>query len=179
MFQPTNYYFTTCSIFTLLCSIFSSTNNNKQWSKAYNLGYPINNCYDNYIITFSRSKRYGYTSQIRPEGYGETDIYQVIFNDIPAQNVIYTGTIKKGSGSNSQIIDGDITIEAFSLKNHQLFATSKYSAKGKYTFAFPPGEFKLKITGSSFQDYERVIRISYNEPINPLVIKNIIVKSGK
>ncbi len=157
--------------------IFSTKKENNKWGEIKNIGYPINDFYDNYLITFSKNVRYGYTSLIRPEGYGETDIYQVIFNDIPPQNIIYTGTIKKRNGSTPQIITDDITIEAFDLKNNTLFAKSNYSKKGKYTFAFPPGEYKLKITGSTFKDYEKIIRIPDSEPLTNIIFKNITVQS--
>lgn len=155
--------------------IFSTSISNGKWVNTKNLGYPINNFYDNFIISYSRSNRYGYMAQVRTDGFGGRDIYQLIFNDIPAQNIIYTGTIKKGDGQNSKIISGDIKVEAICIKTGRVYAKSKYSEKGKYTFAFPPGEFKIKITGSNFQDFEKIIRIPNNEPTEALIIKNILV----
>ena len=156
--------------------IFSADRKQKKWTNIKNLGYPINNFYDNYLISYSKSRRYAYMAQVRQEGYGGTDIYQLIFNDIPAQNIIYTGTIKQGDGQHSRIIKGNVKIEAVSLKTNKLFAKSKYSEKGKYTFAFPPGEFKIKISGPTIETYETIIRIPNNEPTQSIIIKNIIVK---
>jgi hypothetical protein len=155
--------------------IFKASKSEGEWTNIQNFGYPINNFYDNYTITFSRSKRYAYVAQIRPEGYGFNDIYQVIFNDVPSQNIIYTGTIKSGDAQSSSIITGKIKIEAYDLKTNKLFAKSKYTDRGKYTFAFPPGEYKIKITGDSFPVYERVIRIHENEPQHLIVRKDILV----
>ncbi len=156
--------------------IFVAHKMGDHWKNITNMGYPINNAYDNYLISFSRSGRYAYMDQIRPEGLGASDVYQVIFNDIPAQNIIYTGTIKKGTGQSASLITGDIKIEAVSLKNNKIFAKSKYSKSGKYTFAFPPGEFKIRITGSDIQDFEKIIRIPQNEPKETMIIKNFIVQ---
>ena len=155
--------------------IFTSHRKNNQWVNISNLGYPINNAYDNYMISFSKSKRYGYVAQTRPGGYGFLDIYQVIFNDVAPQNIIYTGTIKKGNSQNSEIIKDPIKIVAYNLKTNKLFAKSKYSKSGKYTFAFPPGEYKIKISGSTINPYEKIIRIPENEHEQILVKKNILV----
>lgn len=156
--------------------IFVAIKKGSHWKSIENIGYPINNAYDNYIISFSKSGRYAYMDQIRPEGIGASDIYQVIFNDVPAQNIIYTGTIKKGTSQNASLITGTINIVALSLKNNKVFAKSNYSKTGKYTFAFPPGEFKIKITGTNIQDFEKIIRIPQNEAKETLVIKNFIVQ---
>jgi len=156
--------------------IFSADKKDNKWFNIKNIGYPVNNFYDNFLITYSKSMRYGYTSQIRNDGYGEADIYQIIFNDIPPPHVIYTGTIKKRNGSNLELITEPIEIEAIDLTNNKLFTKSTYSKKGKYTFAFPPGKYKIKITGPDFKDYERAIRIPDAEPRKSLIIKNITIQ---
>lgn len=41
----------------------------------------------------STTGRYGYTSQFRPEGFGERDIYRVTFNDVEAERSLVRGSI--------------------------------------------------------------------------------------
>jgi tetratricopeptide (TPR) repeat protein len=155
--------------------IFTSQKVNSSWTEIKNFGYPVNDFYDNYSISFTKNKRYAYVSTIRDENTGGLDIYQVIFNDVPAPNVIYTGTIKKGTSENSSIIETPIIIEAYEEKSNKLFATSQYSSSGKYTFAFPPGNFKIKVSGEGFNTYEKIIRIPENEILNTFVKYNILV----
>lgn len=54
----------------------------KRWSRPENLGYPLNDTQDNFTFSMSETGRYGYLSKVRPEGFGDLDIYKVIFNEI-------------------------------------------------------------------------------------------------
>ncbi|MBN2669304.1 MAG: PD40 domain-containing protein [Bacteroidales bacterium] len=155
--------------------IFTAYKKNGKCSGVQNAGYPINDAYDNYEISYSKSKRYAYASKVRPEGLGGRDIYLLVFNDIPAQNVIYTGTIMKQNGADKSLIDSDIKISAYDNTNNKKFASSSYSKNGKYTFAFPPGEYKIVVEGSSFQKFEKIVRIAQNEPTQEIINYNIIV----
>jgi tetratricopeptide (TPR) repeat protein len=64
-----------------------------QWSKPVNLGYPVNTPDDNVQISFTASGRYAYLSALRPEGYGNLDIYRVIFNDVEPPYTIFSGSL--------------------------------------------------------------------------------------
>jgi len=155
--------------------IFKSLRIDDAWTKPINFGFPINDPYDNMTISFSKSKRYGYVSAIRPEGKGSRDVYQVIFDSIPPVNVLYTGTIKKGNEQSSEIVQSEISIKAIKLSDNSLFATSKYSKTGKYTFAFPPGEYKIQVNGAGFSTFEKNVRIPENEILIPMINYNILV----
>lgn len=156
--------------------IFVATKNKNKWISVNNMGYPINDFYDNHVISYSMNKRYGYMSKIRPEGYGAYDIYQVVFNTIDPQYTIFKGTIKKGDKKHSNIIEGKLKIEAFKKGEKKLYAKSKYFKDGKYTFAFPPGEYNIKISGAQFEEYTETIIIPENEPLHKVVTKNILVQ---
>ena len=52
-----------------------------RWERPVNLGYPINTTMDNFTFCPTDNPRHGYTSQLRNEGYGDLDLYRVIFND--------------------------------------------------------------------------------------------------
>jgi len=77
-----------------------------------NVGYPINTPDNNFTISFTKSGRYAYVSAFRPEGYGDLDIYRVIFHDVPPPLHKITG----------QILNPDST-NIFSDHNH---LTEKY-----------------------------------------------------
>lgn len=63
------------------------------FSETENLGFPVNDTYDNKIITLTRSGRYAYISTNRPDAFGHLDIYRVIFEDVKFKDCIYKGTI--------------------------------------------------------------------------------------
>ncbi len=54
---------------------------NERWERPVNLGYPINNTMDNLVFCPTDDPRIGYTSQLRTGGFGDLDIYRVVFGD--------------------------------------------------------------------------------------------------
>jgi len=52
---------------------------NGQWGKPENLGYPINTPDDDVFFVISASGKHGYYSSIKSDGMGEKDIYRVTF----------------------------------------------------------------------------------------------------
>ena len=156
--------------------IFTINKMGNTWGNIKNIGYPLNNNYDNFVITYSKSRRYAYTAQIREGGMGGLDIYQVIFKQIPSPIVIYSGTIKQRIQNKSEIIRTDITIELINSNTNKIIANSNYSKEGKYTFAMSPGDYEIIIKGSSFQTKKIIITVPEQEIMNPIITKNIIVK---
>jgi hypothetical protein len=68
------------------------------WGKPVNIGYPVNTPDDNTQISFTASGRYAYMSLLRPEGYGNLDIYRITFNDVePAYTVLKGNLIERDS----------------------------------------------------------------------------------
>lgn len=54
-------------------------NDDGTWTEPENLGYPINTPYDDVFFMLTPEENFGYYSTIRKEGYGDKDIYQVVF----------------------------------------------------------------------------------------------------
>ncbi len=52
---------------------------NGKWSKAENLGYPINTPDDDIFFVLSANGRHGYFASLRPSGKGDLDIYMITF----------------------------------------------------------------------------------------------------
>ncbi len=55
--------------------IFESTLSNGKWSKAENLGQPINSSFDDFALVLDKSGKKGFFSSNRPGGLGSDDIY--------------------------------------------------------------------------------------------------------
>lgn len=66
---------------------------NMIFSAPENLGYPVNTPDNNFTISFTKSGRYAYVSAFREEGYGDLDIYKLIFNDVEPPMHLITGKI--------------------------------------------------------------------------------------
>ncbi|OFX18055.1 MAG: hypothetical protein A2033_19470 [Bacteroidetes bacterium GWA2_31_9] len=134
-----------------------------KWSKPKNLGYPINDTYDNLTISLCGNDRYGYASLTRPEGFGDKDIYKVIFNNIDVQEIIYKGKIACGDSLNPialKDIDPEISISVFNKDNGDLYGTYSYShTTGKFIFSLEPGRYEILIEGDSYLPYRKSFEI--------------------
>ncbi len=62
-------------------------------SNVTNLGYPVNTTRDDMTISFSESTRYAYISSLREGGYGDLDIYRVVFTDVDPVLTVVRGKI--------------------------------------------------------------------------------------
>jgi outer membrane protein OmpA-like peptidoglycan-associated protein/tetratricopeptide (TPR) repeat protein len=61
--------------------IFKSEYNSEtgEWSTPENLGVPINTSSDDVYFVVSGNEKYAYYSSVKPDGYGEKDIYKITF----------------------------------------------------------------------------------------------------
>ncbi len=82
--------------------IFKSEWNEKEetWSEPQNLGYPLNTPDDDLTICFSTTMRHAYISSLRENGYGDLDIYKIIFNDIEPPYTSIIGSVLNKDSSN-------------------------------------------------------------------------------
>ena len=92
--------------------IFYSEWNDKiqNWSEPVNIGFPINDADDNTFISISGDGTFAYVSAVRPEGFGDKDIYEVEFLDTIHHSFtnLLTGTF---SGTNGKIEVTKVTLE--------------------------------------------------------------------
>ncbi|MFB0924618.1 MAG: hypothetical protein QMB65_04950 [Vicingaceae bacterium] len=76
--------------------IFSSTMDEEgNWSKPENLGYPINSTDDDVFFVTSVDGKRGYYSSFQESGFGGQDVYQISLEDVDAKPVtLLTGLMK-------------------------------------------------------------------------------------
>ncbi len=133
-----------------------------EWSKPTNVGYPINTPGDDFIISFSKDRRYAYTSSIRKEGLGGHDIYRVTFKDVDEPLTVIKGSIKINSGNatipwNKSNDNLDISIYDSHMN---LFGKYIYNNNlGRFVSVLPKGEYKLVIQADGFQEYSETITV--------------------
>jgi len=155
-------------------------NNLKKWETPQNIGYPINNTYDNKTISYTGSRRYAYVSEVRSDGYGAMDIYKVIFNTIAANAIAIAGKIAVGDTLNSiplSVVDNEITISVYKKGETDLYGRYLVNkTNGKYVIALYPGTYDLVIEGTAYITYKKEITIKeeyYNESV---ISRNIWLK---
>lgn len=145
------------------------------WSKPKNIGFPINDADDNKFISLSGDERIAYISSVRPEGFGERDIYKVEFLDTLNHSLshLISGSITG--------IGGRIEITKITLENTKTMERSEYrpvTTTYQFVFAVKPGTYTLRAEGYNFLPYTEDITVADEFP--PLKIKkNIQVKSSR
>ncbi len=159
--------------------IYKSTQVDGKWTEPVNLGYPINDTYDNYNISITSNSRYGYVSKTDSTSCGGLDIYRVIFNKVPPTNIVYTGDILVGDETKSvsfKKIDSLITISVTNKNNPKQVYSYQPSKKGKYTIALVPGSWSLEVKGNAYMPYKKDIIIRDEQPTQIIYIENIYLK---
>lgn len=127
----------------------------KEWSAPENVGYPLNTAHDDIHFSWSADGRRVYFSSVRPEGFGENDIYYADI-DKEAANVM----VLKG-----QVLDSltgqpiEATIKVFDTKTNELLGVyNSNSITGKYIIIFSDGrDYNMTIEAESYKlDYENI-----------------------
>jgi len=147
-----------------------------KWSEPVNLGYPINDTYDNFNIALTSNSRYGYLSKSDSTSLGGLDIYRVIFNNVPPTNIVYTGDIMVGNESKAvpyDKVDPHIDISVYNNDNSNQVFSYQPSKKGKYTIALTPGNWNLEVKGDAYETYKKNIVIRDEQPTQTMFIEDI------
>ncbi|NSW46323.1 MAG: PD40 domain-containing protein [Bacteroidales bacterium] len=159
--------------------IYKSKLADGKWSEPINLGYPINDTYDNYNIALTSNTRYGYVSKCDNNSIGGLDIYRIIFNDVPPTNIAFTGNILVGDSIKNvpfKQVDSLITISVINKTNPSQTYSYQPSKKGKYTIALTPGYWELEISGNAYETYKKEFIIRDEQPTQTVYFQNIYLK---
>jgi hypothetical protein len=131
----------------------------KEWGEPVNLGYPVNDTYDNYSISWVRGKRIGYVSAVRPDGYGNRDIYKVVFVNEEASERIFRCSVRveTGTGTVMPWFTPEINVyDTLGLKAGTYALTGDSS---RFIMALSPGEYYLKIEGDEILEFTDTISV--------------------
>ena len=144
----------------------------KAWSDPQNLGYPINDTYDNENITMVSDGAYAYLSAIKDGGFGDRDIYKIKFNEVDSRYCIITGYVHTSDSSNVAI---KISIFASKPDSKEVLKFVPVQKTGKYVMALTPGNYTLDIKA---EGYEGVVTdfIIYDLPFQPEKARDFLLK---
>ena len=140
---------------------------------AINMGYPINTPEDNIEFTLAANLRDGYISAVRKGGYGDLDIYKVIFNDVESRSTIISGKVSISDTSKKNI---DALITVLDTKtNVQIESKNANPQTGKYVFAVNPGTYVLIVTSPGYEDFKEKINVLDKSDYVFQIEKNIVL----
>ncbi|MGB3947904.1 MAG: OmpA family protein [Bacteroidia bacterium] len=138
--------------------IFKSTLVNGKWTKAVNIGEPINTPGDDLYFVLTADGITGYYSSGRPGGYGEKDIYKITFNYPKYNNGQAGGAAGSGAGAMVGVGSGltlfkGVVIDYDSFQpleaemdiidndsNEVITSIKSNSATGKFLVSLPAGK---------------------------------------
>lgn len=136
--------------------VFRSTLTDGRWSKAENLGWPVNSPGDELYFVMTADGGTGYLSSVRADGLGEDDLYRVEFStDSRAEetaSAVTSGKPADAATSNTLLVQGkvlgdagmttlDATIDLLSLEDGSLVASFKSDhSTGEYMAVVPGGK---------------------------------------
>lgn len=152
--------------FDLFKSQWLNTDSNS-WSAPQNLGYPVNTTSDDRCISFTTDHNVAYVSRVRPEGYGDMDIYRIVFNDMQRYAVVRGRLITSDS---TKPIDALITVT--NAKTSDQFQFKPIPRNGRYIMALPPGIYRVKVECNGYTTLTDNIIIYDLSSFQPETIKN-------
>ena len=145
------------------------------WSKAENLGYPINSFGDDRSISLTPDMRAGYISAFRPGGYGDLDIYRIRFNENEQVVRIITGRVCLGDTA-SKPASTIASIIAVNKSNNEEYTFVPNSKNGKYVLALGAGVYKITVRVDGYSNIEEELTLSDIGKVEMEKNKNYVLK---
>lgn len=136
----------------------------KTWNKPQNMGYPINNAYDNKNIAFTENERYAYISTINEQSQGDFDIYKVIFNKVSPEYVIVKAKVFiVENGDSIPFNEKDESLIITVSKDDETYGMYSFDKRNNsFVLALLPGAYILEIDSDNYKPFKKRIRINEN-----------------
>jgi hypothetical protein len=157
------------------CNIVSDA---REFSTPKNIGYPLNDVFDNKTIAFSDNERYAYVSAIKPDGFGFTDLYRVVFNEMDPAVKIHILNFKMGEGENKiPYTATDTTLKITAMQKGKVFGQYAYDSKNSATtIALPPGAYSIEISGINTEEHTHKIVVPETPTGDKIEKEDVILK---
>ncbi|WP_258542742.1 tetratricopeptide repeat protein [Parvicella tangerina] len=139
--------------------IFTCTWNpeDNSFSEPKNIGYPLNTSYDDKVICYTADGNHAYVSQVRPEGYGDFDIYRVAINKERLNPAIYLVDLRD-KVSNEKLSESVIYV--FN-ENDEMIGEFIQNEDKPIAVTLDPGEYSLEIETPGYE--LKVMKIEVSE----------------
>lgn len=153
---------------------FKSTWNpeTNKWSKAENIGYPLNTTRDDVCISFTEDKRHAYISAWRKDSQGLQDIYKVTFNEIDARETIIKSKILE-IGKTEPIKDAFIIITNNRTQEERHYIPN--ATNGSLLITLLPGSYTIMIDAPGYAPLNENLIIKGKSDFIPFMSKEFTV----
>jgi tetratricopeptide (TPR) repeat protein len=146
---------------------YSTADSSLNWSKALNMGYPLNTVDDDIYFVVTGDGSTGFISSDRDGGMGETDIYKVVLHENDIEYEVRSGYVKAQNGSP---LEAKITlIDNTTNKVAGIFKSNHYT--GKFILLLAP-EREYTVLVESPEHHSESVHIQYEESDIEVILKN-------
>lgn len=121
-----------------------------------NIGYPINSVGDDMNYRASRTGRYGYISALRPEGFGDYDIYRLTINEVEPEFSVIKGVVSSADPK-MEVDAPSITVTNIQTGEIGLYAPNPRTMR--YIIILAPGEYEVIIEADGFQAMSYEVKV--------------------
>ncbi|MGN6647040.1 MAG: hypothetical protein ACTHJT_10975 [Cytophaga sp.] len=120
------------------------------WQKPVNVGYPLNSAHDDIHFTLSADGKRIYFASIRPEGFGDKDIYVASIEETKVQDVLVIVGIIQDSLSKDPV---SARIEVINTEDNSIVGIyNSNKVTGKYIMALPEGgKYRISIQSENYK----------------------------
>jgi hypothetical protein len=145
------------------------------WNEPKNMGFPVNTTEDDLSICYAAHSRYAYIGSRRKDGYGDLDIYRLIFKDIKPEYTLLGGMVMN---EDSSLISVKVLIEVFDQQTGKLYGSYLVNPNtGRYHTILPPGEYRIDIHDIyGYHNFKEEIKILGKGDFVPRRQMNIYLK---
>lgn len=138
-----------------------------------NIGYPVNSVDDDMNYRQSASGRYGYISALRPEGYGDYDIYRLTISEVDPEYTVLRGVLSADKG---ELSGTAITVTNLATGELEGNYTPNQNTQ-RYVIILPPGEFDVYITADDREPVAFTVKVLGKSSFQPEVVRDIMMVS--
>ncbi len=160
--------------FDIFVSVWDDEDN--FWIPPQNIGYPLNTPDDERVISFTENKSSAYVSAFRKEGFGDLDIYKVIFNNANSPLLAYQFKL-------SDKYESFLTLEAKVLildETMDMVGTYQPNPNtGVYTAILAPGKYMLTIETNRYQSVKSSVIVTESDCKKGPIRKDILLLPRK
>ena len=143
------------------------------WSKAENLGYPLNTVYDDNDLVLNGTGMVGYISATREGGFGETDIYKLTFKESLISPPSFFVKIRVLAPSGLPVKEAVCTVTRKST-GELLGTVMANSASGVVNYSLPVGDYRVKIRSPKIGKADEDFEVKGDEPGNKKVLVYVL-----
>ncbi len=159
----------------------SEKESNGEWAFPVNLGFPVNDVYDNKTISLPENNRYAYTSYVKPfSGLGSNDLYKIIFKQRDPQFLTYIANIYFGDKNYKKpvnLVSTDFAINLYEKKTNELVGTYALNKKSsKIVLALMPGDYVLTIENHFFETLKQNITVNEQTYKKDIIFTEYLLK---